>query len=256
MKRSPRIASESNQKLNRRTLFLGGSMAAMFAVLGGRMRYLQVDQADAFKLLAEENRISIRLIPPERGLILDRNGKLIAGAAKVQAKAVDNPHYLGPIVGANRNVPTRIKLLNLLPVGRAEQVVGSRLEWNNTTSSWDNVPTQAVKLDAAGKPLRHGDLFLPVDPSIVGAGLGPDGLHNYPQNRTMIHLHGGDNPWISDGTPHQWITPAGEVDPANPLSVAADPTMDPAMIGEFTRGVSAKNVPDMFDPGPGAMTYY
>ena len=79
MKRSPRIAAESNTKLNRRTLFLGGSMAAMFAVLGGRMRYLQVDQADAFQLLAEENRISIRLIPPARGLIQDRNGKLIAG---------------------------------------------------------------------------------------------------------------------------------------------------------------------------------
>ena len=79
MKRSPRIAAESNTKLNRRTLFLGGSMAAMVAVLGGRMRYLQVDQADAFKLLAEENRISIRLIPPARGLIQDRNGKLIAG---------------------------------------------------------------------------------------------------------------------------------------------------------------------------------
>jgi len=224
--------------------------------------YIQIDQFATYGLTAPAGWVSkaVPLTYPDGTPIMvapvNANGKLIAGAAKVQAKAVDNPHYLGPIVGANRNVPTRIKLLNLLPVGRAEQVVGSRLEWNNTTSSWDNVPTQAVKLDAAGKPLRHGDLFLPVDPSIVGAGLGPDGLHNYPQNRTMIHLHGGDNPWISDGTPHQWITPAGEVDPANPLSVAADPTMDPTMIGEFTRGVSAKNVPDMFDPGPGAMTYY
>ena len=54
-------------------------MGAMVAVLGVRMRYLQVDQADQFKLLAEENRINIRLIPPERGLIQDRNGKVIAG---------------------------------------------------------------------------------------------------------------------------------------------------------------------------------
>ncbi len=54
-------------------------MAAMIAVLGVRMRYLQVEQADEFKLLAEENRINIRLIPPARGLIQDRNGKLIAG---------------------------------------------------------------------------------------------------------------------------------------------------------------------------------
>jgi penicillin-binding protein 2 len=58
---------------------LGGAMTAMVAVLGARMRYLQVDQADEFKLLAEENRINIRLIPPERGLIQDRNGRIIAG---------------------------------------------------------------------------------------------------------------------------------------------------------------------------------
>ena len=58
---------------------LGGGMAAMVAVLGARMRYMQVDQADQFRLLAEENRINIRLIPPSRGLIEDRNGKLIAG---------------------------------------------------------------------------------------------------------------------------------------------------------------------------------
>ena len=58
---------------------MGGGMAAMVAVLGARMRYMQVDQADQFRLLAEENRINIRLIPPSRGLIEDRNGKLIAG---------------------------------------------------------------------------------------------------------------------------------------------------------------------------------
>lgn len=79
MRRTARDTEESNQRLNRRTLMLGGAMGAMVAVLGVRMRYLQVDQADQFKLLAEENRINIRLIPPERGLILDRNGKLIAG---------------------------------------------------------------------------------------------------------------------------------------------------------------------------------
>jgi penicillin-binding protein 2 len=58
---------------------MGGAMVAMFAVLGARMRFLSVEQADEFRLLAEENRINMRLIPPERGLILDRNGALIAG---------------------------------------------------------------------------------------------------------------------------------------------------------------------------------
>jgi penicillin-binding protein 2 len=79
LKRTARDNEESSRTLTRRTLMLGGAMTAMVAVLGVRMRYLQVDQADEFKLLAEENRINIRLIPPERGLIQDRNGKIIAG---------------------------------------------------------------------------------------------------------------------------------------------------------------------------------
>lgn len=79
MRRTARDTEESAKRINRRALMMGGAMTAMFAVLAGRMRFLSVDQADQFKLLAEENRINIRLIPPERGLIQDRNGKLIAG---------------------------------------------------------------------------------------------------------------------------------------------------------------------------------
>ena len=79
MRRSPKDLDESARKITKRALLLGGGMAAMVAVLGARMRYMQVDQADQFRLLAEENRINIRLIPPSRGLIEDRNGKLIAG---------------------------------------------------------------------------------------------------------------------------------------------------------------------------------
>ncbi len=79
MRRSPKETEESARQVHRRSLLLGGAMTAMFAVLGARMRYLSVEQGDQFKLLAEENRISIRLLPPTRGLIQDRNGKLLAG---------------------------------------------------------------------------------------------------------------------------------------------------------------------------------
>ncbi|MGY0197256.1 fibronectin type III domain-containing protein [Leptothrix sp. BB-4] len=188
---------------------------------------------------------------------VDAKGKLIPGAAKVQAKAVDNPHYLGPVIQATRHVPTRVKFLNLLPVGRAETMAGFRKEWNG--SAWVDVANKDIKLDATGRPLRHGDIFLPLDPSIAGSGVGPDGITEYTQNRVNIHLHGGDNPWISDGTPHQWITPAGELDANDPLSMIATlggTAADPTLVDEYTRGPGAKNVPDMNDPGPGAMTYY
>jgi FtsP/CotA-like multicopper oxidase with cupredoxin domain len=130
-------------------------------------------------------------------------------------RGVTQPHYLGPLIVANKNTPVRIKFCNLLPSG-------------------------------AG-----GNLFIPVDETLMGAGEGS--LHSngtncdpaveacakYTQNRAELHLHGGDNPWISDGTPHQWTVPAAEY-PNTP----------------YQKGVSAQNVPDMLDPGPGCQTYY
>ncbi|NPV58709.1 MAG: hypothetical protein HPY75_03475 [Actinobacteria bacterium] len=126
--------------------------------------------------------------------------------------------YTGPMIVAQKDRPVRIKFTNNLPTGEG------------------------------------GDLFLPVDPTVMGAGMGPDGMSMYTENRATIHLHGGYTPWISDGTPHQWITPAGESTP-------------------YPKGVSVQYVPDMWfdaggnpvpegtpgasnDPGPGSMTFY
>jgi penicillin-binding protein 2 len=79
VRRSAKDSEASVRTITRRALLLGGAQAAFVAVLGLRMRYMQIEQADQYQLLAEENRINIRLIPPARGLILDRNGRLIAG---------------------------------------------------------------------------------------------------------------------------------------------------------------------------------
>ena len=78
MRRNPRELSGLWRKTSRRALLLGGAQVAFAGVLGWRMVNLQVEQADQFRLLAEENRINIRLIPPARGELYDRNGKVIA----------------------------------------------------------------------------------------------------------------------------------------------------------------------------------
>ncbi len=78
MRRPSRDTAESQRRITRRSLFLGGGMTAMVGALALRMRYLQVEQADQFRLLADENRINIRLIPPSRGRIFDRNGMTVA----------------------------------------------------------------------------------------------------------------------------------------------------------------------------------
>ena len=160
-------------------------------------------------------------LPPTtlRGYVQTNSGTDASGSNTI---APDPIHYLGPLIIAKKDRPVRIKFSNKLPTG-----VG-------------------------------GQLFIPVDTTTMGAGMGPDMMMDepnpqkpmceakpttpkdpmcYAENRATLHLHGGHTPWISDGTPHQWITPAGEN------------TM-------YTKGVSVVNVPDMPDPGPGAQTFY
>lgn len=78
MKRTAKDADESNRSLSRRALMLGGAQLAFVAVLGLRMRHLQLEQAEQFRMLADENRINLRLLPPARGQIFERNGHPIA----------------------------------------------------------------------------------------------------------------------------------------------------------------------------------
>ena len=77
--KQPRTDTEANYRLiTRRAALLGGLQLTFIGMLGARMQYLQVDQADQYRMLAEENRINIRIIPPARGEVFDRNGKPLA----------------------------------------------------------------------------------------------------------------------------------------------------------------------------------
>ena len=67
------------QKLfTRRAAILAGAHATLLAALAGRMYELQVVEADRYAVLADENRISLRLLTPLRGRILDRFGVALA----------------------------------------------------------------------------------------------------------------------------------------------------------------------------------
>jgi penicillin-binding protein 2 len=63
----------------RHRLMLAGLLIIVaFAVLLGRFTWLQVVQRQYYHTLAEANRISVVPVVPNRGLILDRNGKVLA----------------------------------------------------------------------------------------------------------------------------------------------------------------------------------
>ena len=62
----------------RRTLMLTGGMTGVLFVLAGRLYQLQIRNGDQYKVEAEDNRVSQRLIFPPRGRILDRFGVELA----------------------------------------------------------------------------------------------------------------------------------------------------------------------------------
>ena len=70
--------SSRYKTFSRRALILGGSQVALFGLLAGRMYQLQVLDSRRYKMLADDNRINIRLLPPPRGRILDRFGVPLA----------------------------------------------------------------------------------------------------------------------------------------------------------------------------------
>ena len=82
MKRSSKENDESSGLVTRRGLVLGGFQLAFMGMLGFRMRQMQVEEAEQYQLLAEENRINVRLIPPSRGIIYDRHGVALAQNAQ------------------------------------------------------------------------------------------------------------------------------------------------------------------------------
>jgi len=62
----------------RRVTLVSGGMLLLSSALIGRMYYLQVTSRSQYELLAEQNRISMRLLAPTRGDIVDRYGRPIA----------------------------------------------------------------------------------------------------------------------------------------------------------------------------------
>ena len=72
------IVSYRHFRTTRRGLLVGGLQLGFCGLLAWRMHHLQVEKADSFRLIADENRINIRLIPNQRGEIYERNGVKLA----------------------------------------------------------------------------------------------------------------------------------------------------------------------------------
>ena len=70
--------NERQGAFHRRSLLLGAFTGLGFAALGFRLSQLQLADAGRYQTLSASNQFNFRLVPPPRGLILDRNGVEIA----------------------------------------------------------------------------------------------------------------------------------------------------------------------------------
>ncbi len=73
-----RYDTDRQKIFTRRALMLAGGKLLLFSTLAGRMYYLQVVESENYQMLAEENRINLRLLPPPRGRVFDRFGVELA----------------------------------------------------------------------------------------------------------------------------------------------------------------------------------
>lgn len=78
---------EKSNIISRRSFIVSGAKMALLTALGARLYFLQVKEGNKYKDLAEGNRIRLIPIMPRRGVIKDRNGKVLAeGIPRYQLK--------------------------------------------------------------------------------------------------------------------------------------------------------------------------
>ena len=160
------------------------------------------------------------------------NAMLTGPDVSTGKSGVTKPHYLGPTIVATKDRPVRIKFYNLLPTGAG----GNLFIPTDTTVMGSGMTADGHVFMEANPDMLDPQNPMCSDPTMKDVA----GNLCYADNRATLHLHGGISPWISDGTPHQWITPAGETT-------------------AYPQGVSVRPVPDMGDNGAGGdgvMTFY
>lgn len=150
MRKSPREVLESNRLLGRRGLMLGGLQLGVALALGLRLRSMQLEHADEYRMLSDGNSIKIRLLPPARGLIHDRRGVLIAGNEQNYRVTLTREEAGGDVESVLR------RLSRLIPINDARMeelltefsrrsaitpiVLADRLTWEQFSSIAVNAP--------------------------------------------------------------------------------------------------------------------
>jgi penicillin-binding protein 2 len=114
----------------RRALLIGGAQTLLLAGLAARLRQIQVDGGTLYTTMAEDNRVTGRMIAPQRGRILDRFGNVLAGS-----------------------------LINFRALLISEQAVDVRQTLDNFSAIVPLSDTERGRID---RDVRHGKSYIPI----------------------------------------------------------------------------------------------
>lgn len=158
-----------------RTLIWGGIQFVLLLVIAARLYFLQVYEADKYRTLSDENRISARILVPPRGVIYDRNGVPIANNKQnFQAMLVAEQ--------ANNVGETLEKFKKLMPLSEKEE---ARI-FRDLKRYRRFVPIK-LKEGLSWEDVSRVLLVAPEMPGIIV----DDGLsRDYPFGRQMTHVLG------------------------------------------------------------------
>ncbi|MGZ3217650.1 penicillin-binding protein 2 [Paracoccus sp. T5] len=150
MKKSQREILDSSRQITRRVVLLAGVQVAVVTTLALKLRSMQLDHAEEYRMLADGNSIKIRLLPPSRGLILDRNGLIIAGNEQNYRVTLTREEAGGDVEGVLRRLSQLIPLSEARIAELLEEfsrrsaitpiVLADRLSWDQFSAIAVNAP--------------------------------------------------------------------------------------------------------------------
>lgn len=145
--------------INRRALVLGAGAGALFFTLSGRLAWLQIVDGKRYAMLAEDNRISVKILPPLRGQIVDRYGVPLADNAR-NYRVTIIPEQARPVEQTMRELQRKLSLTD-----REVESVLKQAKTNRSFVpidvrdylSWEQVATVEVNLpDLPGVSVEEG----------------------------------------------------------------------------------------------------
>ena len=167
--------TQREKLLTRRAALLAGGQVLLGATLAARMYQLQVLDKDRYTVLADENRINLRLLAPPRGRILDRFGVSLADNQR-NYRVVIVPEQAGDLEATLTAIGT------LIEIGDADR----RRVLRDARRKHSFVPL-VVRTNLSWEEMARIEVAIP---ELAGVAIEQGMIRDYPYGAAVAHVLG------------------------------------------------------------------